>query len=270
MSNRGVYANLADLKLALGITDTARDAQLWRVMEQASRAIDGICGRQFLVTLETRYYTARHACELFVPDLLVVTTLKTDDDNDRDYDYTWTENTDFELEPANYWPKWIIRTLPTGRYAFPCTQRGVQIIGQWGYGAGDGATPYTDSGATVTLTTATVVTGTASSGTPFAAGQTLLINSEQVFITAVSATTLTVERAVNGTTGAIHTAQPAYIYRYPAPVASACLLLAGRMFHRPGAPFGITGSAEMGMMRVNPRDPDIMQPLEPYMLVAVP
>jgi hypothetical protein len=272
MANRGTYATLADLKTDLSIIGTADDARLLARLEEASRQIDDVCHRWFFVWSNTRYFTARNHHYLSVTDLLSIDTsgLATDPDDDRDYDDIWTA-ADYDLEPANEWPKYLIRATPLGSYRFPSTARGVRIAGQWGYGDGSGATPYVLSTTTIAEDLDASETGIdVASGTPHAVGQTILIGSEQMYITAVSTNTLTVERAVNGTTAATHASGTAtYIYQYPRAVSSACRLLAARLHNRPNAPFGVTGSVDLGMIRVNPRDPDIVGPLEPYMLVGV-
>jgi hypothetical protein len=190
-----IYITLASLKRALNITGTTDDGALMEKLEEASRAVDDICGRRFYSATETRYYTALNRHFLAVDDLLSVTTLQTDDDSDDTYENTWAI-TDYVLAPYNASaegnPYWRIEKLHNGGYDFPVhVRRGVKITGVFGYST------------------------------------------------------------------------------VPAPVAGACRLLAARLWNRPNAPFGVTGSADLGMIRVNPRDPDIVGPLAPYMLVAV-
>jgi len=55
----------------------------------------------------------------------------------------------------------------------------------------------------------------------------------------------------------------------PAPVKEACLIQAYRIFKRKDAPFGISGSPEMGMMRIGRLDPDVLWLLDPYRNLAV-
>ncbi len=94
MPDYGTYATLTDFKAALGIgsADAADDANLLRALETASRWIDGHCQRHFYAKTQTRYYTAKASYELMLdddePDLLSITSLKTDEDDDYDYDYT--------------------------------------------------------------------------------------------------------------------------------------------------------------------------------------
>jgi len=55
----------------------------------------------------------------------------------------------------------------------------------------------------------------------------------------------------------------------PDPVNEACLIQAARVFKRKDTPFGISGSPEMGQMRIGRLDPDVLWLLEPYRFVAV-
>lgn len=128
------YATLAELKAYLGLPsdDTVDDAVLEARIESASRAIEQETGRVFYATTATRYFTAEHGDLLFIPDLLSITTLKTDSDGDRVYETTWAA-TDYDLEPFNETPYTRIRLTPSGRYSFPTHAKGVEVVGSWGY-----------------------------------------------------------------------------------------------------------------------------------------
>jgi hypothetical protein len=55
----------------------------------------------------------------------------------------------------------------------------------------------------------------------------------------------------------------------PEPVQQACLLQSYRIWKRKDAPFGVTGSAEMGQMIVIPKlDPDVAMLINPYRRLA--
>ncbi len=103
-----------------------------------SRAIDDWCGRQFYAATQTRYFTARRPDRLLVDDLLSITTLKTDDDADGTFETTW-DATDYMLGPYNAQlesvpqPYTQVEVTPYGDYSFPCTRRGVEIAGSWGF-----------------------------------------------------------------------------------------------------------------------------------------
>lgn len=271
MANYGTYASLTDIRsaLAYAATETADDTRLRQVLEAVSHHIDDYCRRFFGARTETRTLTATETQRLLLDqDLLSITTLKTDSDGDWDYDDTWTTS-DYHLAPFNSFPKWEIRTKSGGSYAFSTQEEGVQIAGLWGYGDGDSATPYTASGATVTVGTTSGTSVTASSGTPFSAGNTVLAGTEQMYIQSISTNTLTVVRGVNGTTAAIQAGATAYIYRYPAPVVEAAIILASRIFRRKDSPLGVTGAADLGTVYVGRVDWDVERLLMPYRLWEV-
>lgn len=273
MPERGTYVDLVTLKRAMGEATTASDASLLAAAEAASRYLDGECHRRFYTQTATRYFTARHSHSLDVPDLLSVTTLKCDQDGDRTYEEVWASS-DYDLtagDDYNGWPKWRLVTTPNGSYSFSRYPRGVEIAGVWGYGDGESASPWLASGVNVTAASPTATTLTASDPqTPFSAGQTLLIESEQVYLTGVVGSVLTAERGVNGTTAAAHAARAASIARYPTGIARAALMLAEQMTRLEGAPFGVTGSPEMGVQTLT-RDQQVfvLRVFGEYRLVTV-
>lgn len=55
----------------------------------------------------------------------------------------------------------------------------------------------------------------------------------------------------------------------PDPVHEACLIQAARVFKRKDSPFGISGSPEMGQMRIGRLDPDVLWLLDVYRNLAV-
>lgn len=112
--------------------DTGRDGIIEAMIEAASRWIDRHTQRKFYASSETRYFTARCGYEVRVPDLLSVTTLKTDEDGDRTYETTWA-TTDYDLMPYNYTPYQWIEITPNGNNVFPLLRKGIEIAGSWGY-----------------------------------------------------------------------------------------------------------------------------------------
>ena len=75
-----------------------------------------------------------------------------------------------------------------------------------------------------------------------AAGQTLRIEAEQVFVRAVDGQNLTVVRGVNGTTPVAHAdGTDIYAYRYPPEVAEATLFTAARLWKQKDDLFGTKG-----------------------------
>ncbi len=126
-------------------------------------------------------------------------------------------------------------------------------------------------GTPTTGITATAVNGTTTSVTVSAAGilavgHTILVESEQIYITAISGTTLTVRRAVNGTTGAAHSAKAVSIYQYPAPIWESVLIQAMRAWKRKDSAYvDILGNPEMGQVPViKGLDPDVKERLKHF------
>jgi len=262
---------LSTFKAALRVADTADDTQLLRDLEYVSDLIERETKRWFQPRTATLYFQARASLahdlvaarhyattlayagrasdRLLVDafDLLTVTslrTLTTNSSGTRTYGDTWAV-TDYDLYPlnaqANREPYWEIRANPQGSYRFPADERGIEIIGTWGYWS-DTASAGT-LGAAISTTTATSVTMTA--GHSVQAGHTLLIETEQLYVSTVATNTLTVERAQNGTTAATHANSTAVSrYRYPGVVEQACIDQGQQAYRGHDAPFGQIGGGE--------------------------
>ena len=93
------------------------------------------------------------------------------------------------------------------------------------------------------------------SGTDLQVGHTVLMGTEQMFVSSASGTRFTVIRAVNGSTGASHgSGDTIEVYEYPAPIREAALMEAGRLWRlrdsgyaaNLGNPEGETVSVNMG------------------------
>jgi hypothetical protein len=126
-----LYASLPELKQYLAIPDEASDVDLERALDVASRKIDGECGRAFgLETAQTRLFYPQSAWVTKTPDLVAVTTLKTDPYGDQTFARTLT-TTDYELWPLNEGRYQEIRIRPLAQYSFT-TGRYVQVVGSFG------------------------------------------------------------------------------------------------------------------------------------------
>lgn len=136
------YLTSAELKATLELTgETFADDDIALAITSASRAIDNICNRRFWLDADSsqvRYYTARHGRLLEIDDLVVLTSLLTDQDGDGTFETTWVENSDFVLEPLNASadgePSTAIRRRHLGSFYLPRNvERGVQVTGQFGW-----------------------------------------------------------------------------------------------------------------------------------------
>ncbi len=236
----GCYASIADVKGILGITATTDDTVIRKICEASSRSIDNYCNRTFVTQTAAKYFDG--AVTLWIPDLLTVTTLKTDEDGDGTYENTFqvaTEPIDYLLygtgleDSYNTYPKTRIEIAENSDYGSFASgiKRGVEIAGLWGYGDGISATPYiADTTITEDLTageSAIDVTAV----TNLSAGQLILIGSEQYYIYSITTLTLTVEAGVNGTTEATHSSGATInIYQYPSDIRQACIDLSVALY----------------------------------------
>jgi len=268
------YADLTTLKSSsyLNITGTVDDTYLRKLLEHSSRMIDREMHRFFYVRAETRYYDGAGS-KLFLPDdLLSITTLKTDDGSGT-YENTFSTATapvDYFLYPLNDYPKIRIEINPNGDYGSFASgiQKGVEIVGKFGYGSGWDANSYYDSTTTTAEELDATETGVdVTSAAVLAIGQTILFESEQSYITGIVSNTLTVRRGVNGTTAATHaTGKTIYIYEYPQPIAQACLVMAMRAWKRKDSAYqDVVGSAEIGQLIISKGlDPDVVETIKQY------
>jgi len=257
MVTRHTYASADHLRDYLAGTSysstwTADSNSIRRILESQSRRIDNYCrGGAFGPVTETRQYdigvgTLLHSPQYSVyggsganlgnPEQLVplipldgwlvsTTTVTSYSGTARTTSETLSEgyNNDFFLLPYNQSPKTALELTQETAKTFNSGQSTLHILGTWG---------YTNNTSPEKTTTGTIATTTETSwGVNDASGlspaQTILVDSEQMYITGISSNTLTVERGVNGTTAATHSASTSvYIYDYPELVAQACLDLA--------------------------------------------
>lgn len=234
-SNVNSYATLTELKNILGVSSTTDDTVMRKILEAASRAIESYCNRRFYVTSETKYFNG--AVTLWVPDLLSITTLKTDEDGDGTFENTFA-TTDYILygggleDSLNLFPRTRIEISHDSNYGSFAngTKKGVEIVGTWGYGDGTTATPYVTTTITGTVSTTTGLTLTLSADGIIEIGHTILCESEQMYVTALGTLSATVERGVNGSTAATHSAKTLYYYRYPRDIYQACIDLSVALY----------------------------------------
>lgn len=230
-----LYATLGAAKSVLGLSSTTYDARLLVHLDDASRRIESFCGRVFWTEIATRYFDGRCGTKLYIDDVLNLSAIATDSERDNTFDgETWTLGTDCAYWPPNTWPKIGLLALPDGSYAWAGYEYYVKLTGTWGYGDGKRAFPWDAFTATATVDDASTTTLTLSAdNSEVSPGHTLLCDSEQLYVTAVSGTSVTVERAVNGTTAAAHTAgSTLYHARYPVAVERAVVHVAINLMAR--------------------------------------
>lgn len=233
------YASVADLKnyikdqgsASSGGLGTGNDAMFLTFLGSASREIDKHCARTrgrapsgFGPRIGTnRYDGPGGRCLELDDDLIALTGTVSVAPSLGSSAETFTDETDFYKEPYDGAPYRSLVLHGSGQPSWYATRRGVSVPGKWG---------YQDDRVTSTATLAenldTTETGVdVSDGTAFAIGQTILVDSEQLHVTAIATNTLTVVRGANGTTAASHTSGAAIdVYRYPNAIVVACLVLA--------------------------------------------
>jgi hypothetical protein len=152
-------------------------------------------------------YDRRRSLLLFEgQDLLTVTSMAVDQDADGVYETMLTIGSDAFLWPNNPEPNEPYRGIqlnPLGSLiAYPTGPRRVQIAGVWGYSQEAEATGQTIQDALGIDTSVTAIT--VLDGSAIDPGDTLVIDAEQMDVASVTPTVVTVTRAINGTTAAIH------------------------------------------------------------------
>lgn len=266
-----LYGDLTTLKgnayLGQGITfPSDTDTELLLLLEAASRLIDRETNRFFFVNETTRTFDGS-ASPLFVDDLLVVDTLKIDEDGDATFEETLA-TTDYILYPLNEFPKTYIKISPNssfGSFAGAILE-GVEIAGDFGYGDGVRASPVDLTSVTITVATATGTSITVSGDDVIKPGHTILAGTEQLFCSAVETGKFTAQRGVNGTTAAIHSTRATSLFVYPQTIIEATYIQASRWWKRKDTAFqNVTGAGELGQLETQAGlDPDIAMIVHEY------
>lgn len=94
-----LYCTPEQLKSRVGIADNVDDREILGACRSVSRWIDEYCDRVFARRTVTIPLAPCGYYSLQTPDLVSVTTLKTDDDGDGVYETTWLTS-DYELQPV--------------------------------------------------------------------------------------------------------------------------------------------------------------------------
>ena len=259
MATRHTYATADDLRDYLAGTSyssgwTSDAGSIRRILEAASRRIDDYCGGgTFGPLTETRYYdigsgslrdspqyqtvaiTDDIKTSMSTPGVVPLdgwivspTTVTAYGGTDRATSETLTEgyNADYWLMPYNSAPKTILKLNEDTTKGLDAGQQTLSILGSWGYTADTVSVTTSDL---IGSTTATSISVT--SAADLGPAQTILIDTEQLYVTAISGNTLTVERGVNGSTADTHSGGASlYRYDYPELVVQACLDLSKIVF----------------------------------------
>lgn len=242
----------------------AKDSVLLPVLERVSRAADDGLGRRFYSETDTVLYDGyggtkldlrRGQTEKYRSDLISVSTLKIDTTGDGTFDTTLVPDDDYWLYPPNPSTRFEPATridIPTSRTTtpaisvWPTAPRRIEIAGKFGY------SEETESagtlGAAISDTTGTSITMTA--GHTVDVGDTLIVGTEQMYVSGRAADVLTVVRGINGSTAATHLISAAVSRRvYPADVVEAVIRVAVEVHREMASGFSgeMTGLSEGSM-----------------------
>ena len=294
MATRHTYATADDLRDYLAGTTyssgwTSDGGSLRRILEAASMRIDQyIGGGAFGPVTETRFYDIGSGSLINSPQfgvtgghgdlrttvslasvipldgwLVSAPTVTAYDDTDRGGSETLTEgyNGDFFLMPYNVSPKTIFKLNEDTTKSLDPGQQTLSILGSWGYTA-DTVNVTTGDAVSSTTTTSVSVSSAANLGP----AQTILVDTEQLYVTSISGNTLTVERGVNGTTAATHSGgATVYRYDYPALVVQACLDIAKLTFRNRDMGMSTTiGSGEQSITASEGEIRSVLMTLDDY------
>ena len=239
MTNAYVSLDILKDASALNIAGTDYDDRLLSLAEAASRVIDRRCNRHFFARRAALQFYGNGATRLLVPDLISVDPQGIRAETaDGAFSAAW-DTADYRLLPLNADPASAgnpasqpytqIEALNGKR--FPAGSARTQVSGIWGWQRRLRRSTEQVSAETAAAADTIALSGTASGLAKISAGNTLLIDDEQVYVRARSDAALTVARGINGSTAAAHSANSAIdIYEYPPPIVEAARLLAMRLW----------------------------------------
>jgi hypothetical protein len=216
--------------LGTGIDILKYNTTLTRMLENASEEIDHTCFRSFQPYEGTYYFDGSGRTLIPSDDILSISNFYLDMDGSGNYATTLT-STNYLMYPLNDYPKIYLKmNLSSGQGGFaPGIPAGVKIVGVFGHGDGNSATPYTATSITGTVATTTGTSLSLSAEGVIQEGNTLRVDNEQMYVTDISTNgtkTATVVRGANGTAAAAHAASVVSVYQYPGSITEATLILA--------------------------------------------
>lgn len=274
------YLDLQTIKGSggLNIGTTVYDRRLRTLAEHVSRQVDQWCNRHFYYLTGTRDFDGDGSVELLVPDLIGVGTLLEDSNSDGTFETTWGSN-DYLLYPLNAQPTAADRGQPYRKVrvnpnngtqdTFLAGHRNYRVVGTWGYWQ---VTRDSAVSGTVADATSTSITLSGSATTNAEIGHTVVLDSEQMYVTGATGTALTVERAANGSTGTAHSAATVKVVEYPGPVIEAVFIQTARLWRRKDSAFSnfiVSADSSQSMAFRAGIDPDLRMLLGQYRKLVV-
>lgn len=278
------YVSLAEFKataigMGLNISGTGGDSALLALIESVSRQVDRHCGRVFFTTSGTRVLSGDGSTCLLTPDIVSISTLEEDALQAGTFSTAWATS-DYYLGPEGRQPtvEWgapyswleVNRSSNGSRSAFTKGQRNFRLTGTFGYISA----PLTVAtlSAALTATATSLDFGTSAVPGSIPVGVTVVAESEQMYVTGATGTSLTVRRAMNLTTGTAHGSAVALSrHQYPEAVRLAVQIQAGRILKRAQVGYASnSGNPETQSFAEVGRgmDADVRDLLGPYRVVT--
>ena len=269
-----LYARPIDLRRAMDIDryqPNLTEDQLEILLAAVSREMDNQLGRHFYTKTETRYFMGQGSFldpsdsrVLWLGDDIVsASSVKVDTDDDGTYELTLTAS-DYRLGPDNgaYKCQLVLDRNSENLSYWVNRSRYLEVVGIWGYS--QEAESVTTLGAAVSTTTET--TFTLSDSSTIDRGDTLLVGSEQVYVSAKSGDDVTVTRGLNGTTAATHDSGDAVSRRlFPRDLRLAVIEETTRIWREQATGYaGTFVSAEGGGFNFRGTYPHIKALIDPY------
>ena len=263
---------------AANIDGTAFDTRLRQVAEAVSSEIDRYTGRFIQPRDGTFFYGGDGGTLLLIHDTISLSggTIVEDDNNDGTFDLNWADD-DFLFLPRNAEPtaEWgrpytalMVNPKSNGTQdAFLAGPERYRLIGTFGY-VSILRDPAVNASGSLGTGTAILVDGTS-----LEPGQTILIDTERIYIRSVTTgTSLTVDRGVQNTVVGTHASgTKVQYYDYPAPIKEAAFMQTVRLWQRRNSGFASSvGLPETGMfMTFRGLDDDVKLMLNPYRRIRV-
>lgn len=293
-----LYADSYDFRAYMSGTDHVTDwdsdeAPIVRVLGSASKRIDTYLGRSFGIRTETHtfdigegalrndrifrgygneindfpdYWSSKLSGDgiILLGDWLAsATTVTAYGQTARTTSTVLTEGigNDFLLEPYNRSPKTLLKLEEDTTDSFFGGQQTLTILGEWGWQTDKVSLSTIDAIGSTSTTSVSVASGAATY-----VGDTIIVDSEQMYVSAVSGNNLTVIRAVNGTTAATHSSGVTYYkWKYPDDVTQAALDIARTYWRsRDAGLTNVIGTGEMGMSNPAREETAILKRLDHY------
>ena len=180
------YCSREDVKDAASIRGASQNSTIDTIIEAESRAIDNALSRFFIPKTATKTFhwppsNNYNPTALYLNDWLIsVTTLKT---KAQDSSPTTISSNDYFLEPNNDAPPYtrveIDLSSTSSLDAGDTPQRSIEIVGSWGHDANTNSAGTVASGLS---SDAAATSFTCSDGSLIGVGSSLLIDSEQLFV----------------------------------------------------------------------------------------